>query len=195
MLRGNEEMVGALDVTVSGGVGSIEQDIAGLERAAGLYDQATDGYLRASRDFPQFLASLQISRTLPISTEVFAQVDVQRLAMAAAKKSRANLELGELHFRNGDRDQAAGTLSQGYSEALYELNLLVSLWPGVAETVDYVTLVQNLGGMDRLYSYLASGKNPFGYGPEFVPFDYKPDYDPERGKNNFEHTHWIADEL
>jgi predicted outer membrane repeat protein len=196
MLRGNEEMVQALDVTVAGGVGGIEDDIAALERAAGLYDQATDGYLRASLDFPPFLAALPVSRTLPITyTEVFTQVDVLRLAMAAAKKSRAVLELGELQFRSGDGAQAGQTLSQGYGEALYELNLLSSLWPAVAETVDYVTLVQNLGGMDRLYSYLQSGKNPFGYGPEFVPFHYRPDKDPERGSNNFEHTHWLAENL
>ena len=198
MLQGNEKMVQALDVSASGDIGGVAGDIDDLREAIQLYSQATDGYLEllAGNRYPAFLAALQLTRTHPITATGMitpTHVDLERLAMAAAKKSRAYLDLAERYFRVGDETQAEGTLREGSAEAAVDLALLYTLWPEVVDDANYLALLGNMADMDRLYGYLVENKNPFGYGPEFVPFHYQPQREDERGHNNYEQTKWLAD--
>jgi predicted outer membrane repeat protein len=197
MLEGNEELVQVLDVSPSGGSALIGQEIGQLEQAIQLYDEATTGYLEplASDRYPGFLAALTADRPHPItSTETVSTtlpVDLERLALASAKKSQAYLELAERQFRRGDQVAAEVTLRQGKFQAGVELTLLYTLWPQVVSDANYTALLRNLGDMDRIYSYLVEGKNPLGYGPEFIPFHFDWRDLPE---NNYEQTRDLADE-
>jgi PKD repeat protein len=181
MLEGNEEMVTALDLTDADDIGA---EITALETAIDKYAEATDGYLLplAGEHQADFLAAMQISRTHPITfTEAITQVDVQRLAAASAKKSRAALELAERQFRKGDRAPAEGTLRRARVQSAVELVLLYSLWPGVVDDVNYHALLRSLSDMDRLLGFLVGGKNPLGYSPEWIPIHYRPGED----QNNY----------
>jgi hypothetical protein len=143
MLEGNEELVQVLDVSPSGGSALIGQEIGQLEQAIQLYDEATTGYLEplASDRYPGFLAALTADRPHPItSTETVSTtlpVDLERLALASAKKSQAYLELAERQFRRGDQVAAEVTLRQGKFQAGVELTLLYTLWPQVVSDANY----------------------------------------------------------
>jgi hypothetical protein len=86
------------------------------------------------------------------------------------------------------------TLRKGYFQGITESTLLHSLWSDVVDDVSYADILRNLADMERIYSYLQEGKNPFGYGPEFVPFHYRPDKIVDRGSNNYEQTYWLAND-
>jgi hypothetical protein len=178
LLEGNEQMVTALDLTDAGGM-AIE--ITALETAIDKYAEATDGYLLplAGEHQGDFLAAMGISRTHQLTyTTAITQVDVQRLAAASAKKSRARLELAERLFRSGNRAGAEETLRQGKAEATVELALLEEIWAGVVEDVNYHALLRCLSDMDRLLGFLVGGdKNPLGYSPEWIPIHYRPGTD------------------
>jgi hypothetical protein len=189
MLEGNEQMVQVLDVS---GSGASVDEISQLNTAWSLYDEAVRGYLAplASGYYPELLDTLSVSRTHEITdTTTTSLVDLERLAMASAKKSGAALELAERQLRHGQKAQAELTLHQGTLQARAEMDLLHSLWPEVAETVDYTALVRNLGDMNRLFGYLVSGKNPLGYDADYIPFSY--DYEHPTA-NNYLQTWYIA---
>ena len=190
MLEGNELMVQSLDVTDS--QESVAAEIALLHDARQLYDEATRGYLEPiASDVPGLLETLAITRTHPITyTTEAGLVDLERLVKASASKSRAALELAERQFRDGQDSQAEQSLREGAFQATAEMALLYRLWPDGAETVDYAALIRNLGDMNRLFGYMAAGKNPLGYDADFIPFSYHPAV---AGQNNYIQTQYIAD--
>jgi predicted outer membrane repeat protein len=194
MLTGNEFVVQALDIKYENPANPLDEEIGQLQEAINWYTQATDGYtaLLASEYFTD-LMSLQISRTHPIDGKPTPYLDLQRLALAAAKKSRAYLELAERQYRGFTSDanaEAERALRQGFGLATAELTLLEHLWDGAVDDVSYHALLRNISDMQRLFDYLQEGKNPFGYGPEFVPFHFDPDNLPQ---NNYEQTKALAD--
>ncbi len=136
----------------------------------------------------------QAYRLDPLTGEAQPYLDLKRLLYATAKKSRARLELAERQLRYGDKNTAEATAQTGYYDALNELALSNNLWPESSEDHYYLELLHNMDGLQRVYQYIQSGKNPFGYGPDFVPFHYRPDKIGERGDNNYEQTKWIADD-
>jgi PKD repeat protein len=170
MLLGNEKMVRALDLANGTGIGP---EIKYLEEAKQLYATATDRYLTllASGRFPEFLA-LQPQRIDPISLNPNPYADVKRLAEAAGSKSRAYLELADRQFRNDDLHAAAQTLREGREIGSLELALLPHLWDDIVSENAYKLLLRNQKEMDRLYTYLAGGKNFLGYGGDFVPIHH-----------------------
>jgi hypothetical protein len=193
-LIGNEFVVQALDVVFDNPQNALAEEIGQLQEAIDWYTQATGEYLEllASGHAADALA-LQPDRVHPISGDLAPYLDLQRLALASAKKSRAYLELAERQFRQftpASRAEAEATLRQGFSLATAELALLDHLWDGAADDASYHTLLRNMSDLQRLFEYLREGKNPFGYGPEFVPFHFDPDNLPD---NNYEQTKSLAD--
>jgi hypothetical protein len=192
MLAGNQELVQALDVEFS--PVALDEEMEGLREAIRWYAQATEGYteLLAGQHHARVL-TLQPTRVDPLTGEETSYLDLQRLALASAQKSRAYLELAERQFRRftpDSRAQARQTLRRGYGLATIELTLLAYLWDGAVEDVSYQALVRNVADMQRLYEYLQAGKNPYGYGPEYVPFHFQPKRLPD---NNYEQTKTLAD--
>jgi parallel beta-helix repeat protein/predicted outer membrane repeat protein len=190
MLQGNEMMVTALDLSDAEGMGV---EISALRAAIDKYSEATDGYLvpLAGEHQADILAAMGISRTHQITyTLVITQVDVQRLAAASAKKSRARLELGERQFRMGDRGVAEETLREASAQTKVELALLEEILEDVDKDVNYQDLGRSLSDMNRLDGFLKGGKNPLGYSPEWIPIHY----DPDTIWNNYEETDLLAAE-
>jgi PKD repeat protein len=189
MLEGNEKMVQALDVTNSQESAAAELEL--LSAARDLLDEATRGYLEPlAAEAPGLLETLAISRTHPINyTTGNSMVDLERLAMASEKRSRAALELAERQFRLGLEAQAEQSLREGALQALAEMVLMYNLWPDAAETVDYAAMLRNLDDMSRLFGYMKAGKNPLGYDADFIPFSYHPTV---ADQNNYIQTRYIA---
>ena len=106
------------------------------------------------------------------------------------RASRVALELAERQFRKGSKDQAQATLTQAWGQANVELPLLASLWPGVVDEVSYHALLRGMSDMARLSELLATGKNPLGYSPGWVPIHYNPGVD----LNNYQQTNALAGE-
>jgi hypothetical protein len=193
-LTGNEWMVQALDFGFEDPIDPLGEEIEQLQEAINWYTQATGGYteLLASEHFSDVMA-LQQSRVHPISGDQTPYLDLQRLALASAKKSRAYLEPAERQYRKFTPDskaEAENTLRQGFSLATAELTLLESIWDDAVDDVGYHALLRNISDMQRLFRYLQEGKNPFGYGPEHVPFHFQPKHWPD---NNYEQTKALAD--
>lgn len=192
MLTGNQELVQALDVEFS--PIALDEEMEGLQEAIRWYTRATEGYipLLAGQHHTRVLA-LQPTRVDPLTGEETPYLDLQRLALASAKKSRAYLELAERQFQKYTPDskaQAEQTLRHGFGLATIELTLLEYLWDGAVDDVSYQALVRNVADMQRLFEYLQAGKNPYGYGPEYVPFHFQPKRLPD---NNYEQTKTLAD--
>jgi predicted outer membrane repeat protein len=178
MLLGNEAMVQTLDMRYAAQSGLVDQ-IARLEEARENYITATVAYLEIlPGDVYTVAVELQPSRNTPLDGSEAPYVDVQRLAEAAARKSRATLEIAERQFRlytPAGKAAAEDTLRQGFDQAMVELALLGHLAEGWAEPTTaylnaYQALTQDLADMERLFGYLQEGKNPFGYAAQYVPF-------------------------
>jgi predicted outer membrane repeat protein len=196
MLQGNETMVQALDIVYQNPVDPLTEEIGQLEDAVAWYSQATDSYhqLLAGPHSGAAMA-LQPARVDPLTGEAAPYLDLQRLALASAAKSRAYLELAERQFRRftpASRADAVATLRRGYDLATAELALLERLWGGAPEDAAYHALLRNISDMLRLFRQLEEGVNPLGYGPEFVPFHFDPDNLPD---NNYEQTKTLADDF
>jgi len=192
MLTGNQELVQALDVEFS--PIALDEEMEGLQQAIHWYTQATEGYtqLLAGPHHTRVLA-LQPTRVDPLTGEETPYLDLQRLALALAKKSRAYLELAERQFQKftpDSKSQTEQTLRHGFGLATTELTLLEYLWDGAVDDASYQALVRNVADMQRLFEYLQAGKNPYGYGPEYVPFYFQPKRLPD---NNYEQTKTLAD--
>lgn len=192
MLTGNQELVQALDVEFS--PIALDEEMEGLQEAIRWYTQATEGYTQLlAGQYHTRVLTLQPTRVDPLTGEETLYLDLQRLALASAKKSRAYLELAERQFQKFTPDskaQAEQTLRRGFGLATIELTLLEYLWDGAVDDVSYQALVRNVADMQRLFDYLQAGKNPYGYGPEYVPFHFQPKRLPD---NNYEQTKTLAD--
>jgi len=188
MLEANEKFVQALDLTDQD---DISDEIILLQEAITLTHEASDGYLAllASGRFPDFLAN-QPQRIDPISGEVVPYLDVIRLSMAVSKKSRAYLEVADRQFRQGHPGLAVATLAEARGQATIEMALLQALWAGIVDEPSYQEITRNLSDMDRLYGFIAEGKNALGYSADFVPLYF----DPGSLDNNYQITKGIADE-
>ncbi|MFN2137407.1 MAG: PKD domain-containing protein [Candidatus Promineifilaceae bacterium] len=195
MLQGNDQMVQALDVETDD-PDALGNEIDFLVDALSWYSPATDLYKELLTDgrYTDYIDK-NGERTDPISGQTMS--DMERLAQASAKKSRAYLELAERQFRKYAKDEAEETLRRGIALAIVEQALLASLWPEsdiLQEDVSYQALGRNISGMQRLFDYLVENKNPLGYGPEYVAFHYQPKNDEPGGKrqNNYEQTAVLA---
>jgi hypothetical protein len=193
MLSGNEFMVQALDVAFENPSDPLAEEIGQLQEAVDWYTMATEGYveLLASEHYTALMA-LQPTRVHPINGGTTPYLDLQRLALAAAKKSRAYLELAERQFRKftpTSQAAAEATLRRGAAQATADLALLDKLWAGAVDDASYQALLHHRSDMQRLFRYLQENKNPFGYGPEYVPFHFQPANLP---KNNFQQTMDLA---
>jgi len=193
MLSGNEFMVGALDIIYTSPTSPLDEEIGQLEEAVDWYTLATDGYIEllATERFTQFMA-LQPARVHPVSNRPTPYLDLQRLALASAKKSRAYLEIAERQFRKftaASKDEAEATLRAALPIAISEFKLLHDVWPDAGADASVQALRRNISDMQRLHRYLQEGKNPFGYGPAYVPFHFQPKHWPN---NNFEQTMDLA---
>jgi hypothetical protein len=195
MLTGNDYVVRAMDIEYQNPYDPLQEEIGQLQDATGWYTQATGAYfeLLASEYLTDAMA-LQPTRVSPLDGYVTPYLDLKRFALIAAKESRAYLELAERQFRQftpASKAEAEATLRQGISLATAELALLGHLWEDVVDDVSYDALLRNISDMQRLFDHLQEGKNPFGYGPEFVPFHFDPNDLP---LNNYEQTKVLADD-
>ncbi len=193
MLSGNEFMVQALDIIYTSPTSPLDEEIGQLEEAVDWYTLATDGYIEllATEHFTQFMA-LQPARVHPVSNQPTPYLDLQRLALASAKKSRAYLEIAERQFHKfmpASKEAAEATLRAALPIAISELKLLHDVWPDANADASVQALRRNISDMQRLHRYLQEGKNPFGYGPAYVPFYFQPKHWPN---NNFEQTMDLA---
>lgn len=193
LLGGNDLMVQALDVESSSPYDPLPEEIGQLDDALEEFTLATSSYtdLLASEFYTSFM-TLQLTRTNPLTGDVTPYLDVQRLAIASAQKSRAYVEKAERQFRlftPAEREKAMQTLRHGMSAAVSEAALLRTLWEPIKYDVSYQAILRNMADMQRIYRYLQTGKNPFGYSADHVPFHVDPDRLPA---NNFEQTMTLA---
>jgi hypothetical protein len=177
MLRGNDWLVKALDVKFEDPTDPLGEEIDQLGEAIDWYTLATEGYAKmlASQRYTDVI-ELQLTRVDPISDEPEEYLDLKRFTLAAARKSRAYLELAERQFRKytaSSKADAEATLRQGSAKALSDLALLEEAWTDAVDDTSYQALLRNLSDMQRLFRYLQEDKNPFGYGAEYVPFVFR----------------------
>jgi len=179
MLMGNEAMVQSMDMRFTAEYPGLTDQIGKLEEALDHYSRGVTAYLDIlPSEFFTVAMGLQPSRVSPLDETSAPYIDVQRLAQATARRSRASLEVAERQFRlftAAGKGAAEETLRQGFEEALVALDVLDAVAEGWTEpTTAYLTayqaLTQDMADMQRLFGYLKEGKNPFGYEAHYVPF-------------------------
>ena len=128
-------------------------------------------------------------RSSPLTATLSSYEDVDRLATASARRSRAGLEIAERQFRAGSIDDARQTLAAAWAQADANLSWC-PLWPR-RHDVAYQDLQRSMSDMGRLSEFIVTGKNALGYSPAWIPVHYRASLAP---KTNFEQTSDMAEE-
>jgi len=182
LLRGNDDLVHGLSVH-SGLEGTALND---LNDAIVQFDAAVNVWREILSDvrYASHIQAMEVGRVDPLGNG--DHPDYRRFARAAARRSRAYLEKGRYLFNEMDTQETEDTFRLGLHLARADAALLSRLWPGAVDTPDYKLLQKNIAEMERLFDYVLAGLNPYGIGPDFVPFWY----DPDNGiRNNYEQLH------